>query len=176
MRGVVLKIVPLIFTMTLMACTTAKQPSYVNAAVVPLNDLNLVRPEIPEILTEAAKQPYKVPDDLNCETLNTVIHELNKALGSDYDALKLAERDLIDQGLDEAGSRAVGALRRTTEGVVPFRSWVRKLTGAERYAKRISSTAAAGVTRRAFLKGLRISMNCPMTIPTRPFGQLAMYQ
>ncbi|AXI04454.1 hypothetical protein [Aquirhabdus parva] len=153
-----------------------KQPSYVDAAVVPLSDLNIVRTEIPDILMEASKQPYKIPNDLSCATLDTDIHALNRVLGSDYDVPKSSEHDWIDQGMDEAGSRAVGALRRTTEGVVPFRSWVRKLTGAERYSKKIASTIAAGITRRAFLKGVRVSMMCPLTIPQIPYRQLNLNQ
>jgi hypothetical protein len=172
LRDVFLRITPLLSTSILIACTMAKQPSYVDAAVVPLSDLNIVRTEIPDVLIEASKQPYNIPNNLDCESLNTDIYQLNRVLGSDYDVPKSSEHDWVDQGMDEAGSRAVGALRRTTEGVVPFRSWVRKLTGAERYSKKIATSIAAGITRRAFLKGLRLQMNCPMTLPQTPYRQL----
>src|SRR6266480_371568 len=55
----------------------------------------------------------------------------------------------------------VRALRHTAEGVVPFRGWVRKLSGAERYSKQVAAAIAAGTARRAFLKGLGVSKECP---------------
>lgn len=73
-----------------------------------------------------------------------------------------ANRGLIERGTDAAGGAAVGALRRTAEGVIPFRGWVRKLTGAERYSKRVAAAIAAGTVRRAFLKGLSVAQNCNM--------------
>jgi hypothetical protein len=67
---------------------------------------------------------------------------------------------LIELGFDEAKSAAVGAVRSTAEGLIPFRSWVRKLTGAERYTKRVATAIATGTVRRAFLKGVRLSKGC----------------
>jgi len=51
-------------------------------------------------------------------------------------------------------------LRSTTEGLVPFRGWVRKLSGAERYSKQVQAAIAAGAARRAFLKGLMAAKAC----------------
>src|SRR5664280_2970956 len=58
---------------------------------------------------------------------------------------------LIERGSNEAKSSAVDALRSTTEGIVPFRGWVRKLSGAERYSHKVAASIAAGTVRRAFL-------------------------
>jgi len=44
--------------------------------------------------------------------------------------------------------------------VIPFRGWIRKLTGAERYSKRVAAAITAGAVRRAFLKGVRVMKNC----------------
>ena len=64
------------------------------------------------------------------------------------------------------GGAAVGALRGAAEGVVPFRGWVRKLSGAERYSKDVAAAIAAGTIRRAFLKGLGQAAGC--TAPAAP--------
>ena len=40
------------------------------------------------------------------------------------------------------------AVRRTVEGMVPFRSWVRKLTGAEKHSKEVAASIIAGGVRR----------------------------
>lgn len=57
--------------------------------------------------------------------------------------------------------------------MIPFRGWVRKLTGAERYSRKVSAAIAAGAIRRAYLKGLGQAAGCaapaaPRTAPARP--------
>ncbi len=52
------------------------------------------------------------------------------------------------------------AVRRTTEGVIPFRGWVRKLTGAERVERRVQAAVTAGTIRRAYLKGIAQAAGC----------------
>jgi hypothetical protein len=44
--------------------------------------------------------------------------------------------------------------------VVPFRSWVRKLSGAERYSRDVSAAIAAGIVRRSYLKGVGQVRGC----------------
>ncbi|NTV09929.1 MAG: hypothetical protein HGA47_04045 [Zoogloea sp.] len=145
----------------LSACASQDQSRVVDAATVPLNDLNLVHAEIPAVLAEAEKQPYVVPANLSCVALDTEVRELDSALGPDLDTpASESNPGLIERGSDEAKKAAVGALRRTTEGIVPFRGWVRKLSGAERYSKKVAAAIAAGTVRRAFIKGIRISKDC----------------
>jgi hypothetical protein len=62
---------------------------------------------------------------------------------------------------------AVAAVRRTAEGIIPFRGWVRKLTGAERYARDVSASITAGSLRRSYLKGMRQASGCLKT-PSSP--------
>ena len=38
--------------------------------------------------------------------------------------------------------------------VIPFRGWIRKLSGAERHDKYVQAAITAGAVRRAYLKGL----------------------
>lgn len=41
-----------------------------------------------------------------------------------------------------------------------MRSWVRKLTGAEKYAREVEASIAAGTIRRSYLKGLGQAAGC----------------
>ncbi|WP_374584093.1 hypothetical protein [Ideonella dechloratans] len=131
------------------------------AAVAPLSDLNLVQDKIPPLLQAAQKAPYALPADRSCQALAVDIQALDAVLGADLDAPR-SEDDpsLLDQGTGAAGDAAIGAVRSTTEGVIPFRGWVRKLTGAERHARAVSAAIAAGMVRRAYLKGLGQAAGC----------------
>lgn len=151
----------IIISLTLMACTTQKQSGVVGAAAAPLTDLNLVREKIPEVLVEAQKAPYAVPLDQSCSSLDMSISALDEVLGLDLDAPDSDDPTMIERGSKSAGKAMVGTLRRTLEGVIPFRGWVRKLSGAERYSKQVAQSIASGVVRRSFLKGYRASKECP---------------
>jgi hypothetical protein len=153
--------IPMGLALVLSACATRDQTRFVDAASTPLNDLNLVRVVIPELLVVAQKQPYAVPEERHCESLMVIVQELDAVLGPDLDAPKPRTKpDLMEKGALETKNAAVGAVRRTAEGVVPFRSWIRKLTGAERRSKQIAAAIAAGTARRAFIKGLGVANNC----------------
>lgn len=143
------------------ACATDSTSRIGNAATTPLSDLNVVRAEIPVVLEQAQKGPYLLPDDRSCEALSAEIGKLDEALGADLDTPATESNPgMIERGSDAAGNAAIGALQRTAEGIVPFRGWVRKLSGAERYSKRVSAAVSAGIVRRAFLKGIGVSHAC----------------
>ena len=132
-----------------------------NAAVTPLNDLNLVHAEIPSILIDAQKAPYAAPENLSCDGLSREIIALDTVLGPDLDAVNTrAKPDLVERGSVAVGKAAIGVLRGVTEGVVPYRRWVRKLSGAERYSKEVSAAIEAGTARRSFLKGMAYATAC----------------
>jgi len=131
------------------------------AVVAPLADLNLVRAAIPPALAAAQKAPYAVPGELSCATLEAEIKALDAALGADLDVPAGAgQPTLLERGADAASDAVIGAVRSTTEGVIPFRGWVRKRTGAERYAKEVAAAITAGTIRRAYLKGLGQAAGC----------------
>lgn len=145
----------------LSGCAAPTQKKVGSAATAPLNDLNIISADIPAVLQEARKHPYKTPTDAQCPALVGEIHQLDDALGADLDApASKDDPSLLDQGSDLAEDTAIGALQRTTEGLIPFRSWVRKLTGAERHSKAVSAAIRAGVVRRAYLKGVGSTMGC----------------
>lgn len=143
------------------ACATDHKQRVSDAAVTPLNDLNLVKTPIPEVLKRAKDGAYALADTRECKGLNEEIALLDAALGPDIDAPDEDKPDWLERGGDAAANAAVGALQRTAEGVVPFRSWVRKLSGAERQSRRVREAVIAGGLRRAFLKGVRVQLACP---------------
>ena len=158
-----LAILPLALICALLsACAASKQPNAVQAVSAPLNDLNLLSAEIPAVLSQALKTPYALPPaEQACAAAAEELRALDEALGPDLDAPpQPGNPSLIERGSDAAGDAALGALRRTAEGVVPFRGWVRKLSGAERHSRKVAAAIAAGAVRRGFLKGVRAVKGC----------------
>lgn len=134
--------------------------SLVQKASQPLNDLNLLENRIPAVLTAAAqKGPYAVPADASCAALRTELDELDAALGPDIDAPAVPGSDssLVVKAVGYVGQKAVDSVSTTVntmvDGVLPLRSWVRKLSGAERYSDEVAAAVSAGRIRRPFLKG-----------------------
>jgi len=150
-----------LLALALVACSTPEKSRITDAGTAPLVDLNLVRATIPAILLEAKKQPYALPADQTCSALTGQIQALDEALGPDLDTpASESNPSLIERGVTTAGDAAVDAIKGAAEGLLPFRGWLRKLTGAELHSKEVSSAIAAGSVRRSFLKGFRVAQNC----------------
>lgn len=151
----------ILITLVLTACASGDRADVQSAATAPLTDLNLIKQDIPSVLLDARAKPYAVPVDTHCAALAAEVTQLDEVLGDDIDAPDSdSEVSTIKRGSRAARKAAVGAIRSTTEGVIPFRSWVRKITGAERYSKKAAEAVAAGMVRRAFLKGFKMSRGC----------------
>jgi hypothetical protein len=150
-----------VWMLALAGCAASKPSALEDAATTPLRDLNVVRASIPPLLSEAQKQPYLLPSDLSCEALSADVRALDQLLGPDLDAPATESSPrLIERASKTVDDAAVGALQHTAEGVVPFRGWVRQLSGAERYSKKVAAAIAAGAVRRGFLRGLRAARGC----------------
>lgn len=135
------------------------------AMITPLTDLNVVREEIPDVLETARKGPYQWPFEEGCARLQDAIDALDMALGRDIDTPAAnASTDLMDKGLNLAENSGVGMVRRTMEDLVPFRNWLRKLSGAESHSRQVAASIQAGHMRRAYLKGLRAGLKCPAPV------------
>jgi hypothetical protein len=131
------------------------------AATAPLTDLNLLKAKIPEVLLAAQQAPYAPPTDPTCEGLGAEIKLLDAALGADLDAPPGPEASLLDKGRSEVHDAAVGAVKSSAEALIPFRGWLRKLSGAEKASRQVTKAIAAGIVRRAYLKGLGQAKGCP---------------
>src|SRR3954447_17482738 len=163
--------VSVLFVVALTACATTKTQiregapttgQFTDAAQAPLKDLNVVRAEIPWILKDAQKAPYAMPIDHSCSALASEIRSLDEVLGADLDTPPSdVNQGYVERGTAFVGHEAVAAVRHTAEDLVPFRSWVRRLTGAERYSREVVAAITAGTVRRAFLKGLGEAAQCP---------------
>ncbi len=133
-----------------------------DAVASPFQDLNLVRTKIPPALAALNNQPYGPPQDTSCVGLTAAVMELDGILGPDLDTQAVAG--------NRARSAATSALQGAAHGVVPFRSWVRKLTGAETHARKLAMAIITGTARRAYLKGLGQAEGCsppaaPLLLP-----------
>jgi hypothetical protein len=137
------------------------------AATTPLSDLNLVNAPIPQVLIDAQRAPYGEPADGTCAGLSAAVRALDAVLGPDLDVPpQPGNPGLIERGAGLAGQAATQSVRGVAEAVVPFRNWVRKISGAERYSRDVAAAIAGGTVRRAFLKGMGQMRGC--TFPAAP--------
>ncbi|HEX7884516.1 MAG TPA: hypothetical protein VF474_00935 [Phenylobacterium sp.] len=134
-----------------------KHESVQGAATTPLRDLNVVRTKIPEVLLQALEDPYaRPPRSFKCPALVALVRPLDEALGPDIDRVLPGDENLMDRGR----STALGAAADFASDAIPFRGWVRKLSGAEAHDKLVQSAIIAGNVRRAYLKGLGEAKGC----------------
>lgn len=134
-----------------------KRESVQGAATAPLRDLNVVRAKIPEVLIQALADPYaRPPRSFKCAALIAMVRPLDEALGPDIDRILPGDENLMDRGR----STALGVAADFASDAIPFRGWVRKLSGAEAHDKLVQSAIIAGNVRRAYLKGLGESKGC----------------
>ena len=138
------------------------------ALSAPLHDVNLVRTKIPDVLLDAIDAPYARPRPITCMEIGAELAPLDDALGADLDRPpSKTNPGLIQRSGTFAGNSAVEAVRATAEGIIPYRSWVRKLTGAEAQDRLVRAAIEAGAVRRAYLKGLGLDHHCaPPAAPT----------
>lgn len=136
------------------------------AIVTPLHDVNLIRTKIPDILLDAIDAPYARPRPLTCPEIAAEIAPLDRALGPDLDhPVNPGDVGLLQRG----ETLAVGALKDAAGDLIPMRSWVRMLSGAERHDKLVAAAITAGGVRRAYLKGLGLAERCDN--PAQPLEQ-----
>lgn len=143
----------------------AERENLQGAVAAPLRDLNVMRTKIPPVLLEALSDPYYRPpgQKLSCTDLSDLMEPLNQALGADLDEPSKDEDDVVSKGrmVEKGKGAAYGALASTTSGFIPFRGWVRKLSGAEKHDQLVQAAITAGAVRRGYLKGLGESRGCP---------------
>lgn len=147
----------------------AEHENLTGAVAAPLRDLNVLRTKIPPVLLESMADPYYRPPTkkLSCGDIDALIEPLNQALGADLDEPSKDQDDLVQKG----HGAALGLVAGATSGVIPFRGWVRKLTGAEKHDSYVQAAITAGAVRRGYLKGLGESRGC--LPPATPSHMLA---
>jgi hypothetical protein len=170
----------------LAACTTTPLPepgrvrttdqvnkgSLAGAASSPLRDVNILRTKIPQVLLDSLSDPYTRPFPMTCKEIAALIAPLDEALGPDMDQPKptKADQGLIADSRDFLADEAMREMVGMAQDIIPYRGWVRRLTGAERHDKLVRSAITAGGIRRGYLKGVGLAKGCkPPAAPT-PFS------
>jgi hypothetical protein len=154
------KLLLAVLAVALSACATSQQEKVGSIAATPLNDLNVGNTVIPPVLQKAKAQPYAMPADMACATLQAEVDLLDVALGADIDEPEPESDNSGSRAEKVVGGAALGAMQRTVEGAIPFRGWLRKLSGAERHARDVAAAITAGSVRRGFLKGIAVTRAC----------------
>ncbi len=136
--------------------------SWGDAAMAPLEDLNLKREQIPLILQDAVNKPYDLTGLDRCDAIAREVRKLDALLGKDFDEPPPPKDDstLGEKSGKVANDAAVGAVRGASRSIIPFRGLVRQMTGADAHAKEVDNAIQAGKVRRAYLKGVGMNKNC----------------
>jgi len=134
----------------------ANRESVEGAVAAPLRDVNVLRTKIPDVLLNAMADPYARPVPGTCARITALILPLNGALGADLDEAATDEDDLVNRG----NGAVLGVVASAASSAIPFRGWVRKLSGAEKHDNLVNAAITAGAVRRAYLKGLGETHGC----------------
>ena len=160
----------------LAGCSAASQVQrgFGDAVTSPLVDLNVRRDQIPTVLLQAQANPYDQRNLNQCSTVGAEIARLNEALGPDRDEPPAPNGSTLNERAQDALAKAaLDAIKNAAADFIPYRNWIRALTGAQARSKTVQDSIEAGRLRRAFLKGLGMQLNCsPPAAPAwfRPRG------
>jgi hypothetical protein len=111
------------------------------------------------VLIEARKTTYALPSPLTCRTIFDAVDALDAELAPDLDAASTQIK---------SGMSATEIGETVVHGLIPMRSWIRKLSGAEKNANAVQAAILAGSVRRGYLKGVGLQMKCKP--PAAPLG------
>lgn len=136
------------------------------AAAIPLRDVGLIRPEIP-LLLRNLQYPYSTATLTDCTVVTREIGQLDAVLGPES-YQPGPNRNIWDRSGDFVEEQTIEAAESTAEDLIPFRSWVRRISGASRAERDALRAVANGQQRRTFLRGYGASLGCPSMIPPPP--------
>lgn len=151
-----------------------KKDGLSDAVLAPAEDFNLKRDKIPEQL-RAIKQIYTLPPDPACVDIAAEVIALDAVLGPDEDDQSpKTKKSRTDKVEEEAEKFTVGAVSSATTSFIPFRSLVRRATGASAHTKKVRRAYLRGLQRRAYLKGVGGQMGC--AAPAAPLSVVGQSQ
>jgi hypothetical protein len=122
-------------------------------ATGPVRDVGVAKTEIPPVLARAAANPYSLGGTANCAQIRSGMNALSAALGTDFTAHPPGRENRAGK-LAEAGGKTL------VNGLLPFRSLVREISGAAPAQRRLNYAVDAGYARRGFLRGLAVGRKC----------------
>lgn len=141
--------------------TVQRPNTLADAATTPLSDLNVKRVKIPEVLQRAVRDPYDPRGMGECRGIAAEVDRLDDALGPDADDVTPPDdRTKNQKRADDAHAVAVTAMREGVSSAIPFRGWVRQLSGAAKQQREVQQAITAGSIRRGYLKGVGMRLNC----------------
>jgi hypothetical protein len=133
---------------------------FTDAALSPLEDLNLRKDEVPGVLA-AISNPYQVDHDASCVDIASEIETLDAVLPPDWDELTEEEQaSLSELAADTASDGVLGVVASEARGLIPYRGWVRRLSGANSHEKKVRAAFDRGRARRTYLKAIGRTKNC----------------
>ncbi len=144
-----------------------QQGGFLNAAATPLRDVGLIRPDVPDLI-ENLTYPYEMQG--LAEGCPAVLYEIGRldAILGDENYQPSAERGMYARAGNAAGDYAVDSVADAAADLVPYRSWVRRLSGASGRDRKAAAAYALGEQRRTFLRGFGAALGCPWIIPNPP--------
>lgn len=159
-----------ILALSLAACSSGRtadtRRGVGDAAYIPLRDVGLMRPEIP-LLLRNLQYPYSTASLANCAAVTREIGQLDSVLGPES-YQPGPNRNVWDRSGDFVEEQTISAAESTAQDLIPFRSWVRRISGASRAERDALRAVANGQQRRTFLRGYGASLGCPGMIPPPP--------
>lgn len=129
------------------------------AAMSPLEDVNLKRDKIPKRL-QAIKNPYDIAASVTCAEIASEVRALDVILGRDWDIPPPDKAALKERAADGASTAFLDTVASEASGLIPYRGIVRTVSGANRHAKKVRKAYERGSHRRTFLKGLGHVKGC----------------
>ena len=130
-----------------------------DAALSPLEDVNLKRASIPEEFI-SIKNPYLVDPEITCTEIAIEVTELDGLLGRDWDIPPPDKKGLSERAADGASTAFLDAVASGASGIIPYRGLVRSVTGANRHASKVRKAYERGSHRRTFLKAMGLAKGC----------------
>ena len=146
------------------------QDGFSDAAMSPLEDVNLKRDKIPEVF-QGIRNPYDVNIEISCDEIAAEIDRLTAVLGRDWDIPPPDKEGLSARAADGASTAFLDTVAGTASGVIPFRGVVRTVTGANSHARKVRKAYERGSHRRTFLKGIGLVKDCPYPASPLPLPE-----
>lgn len=160
----------LVLSVALGACSSGRtaetRRGVGGAASIPLRDIGLIRPDIP-LLLRNLQYPYSTVTLSDCAAVTREIGELDSVLGPES-YQPGPNRNAWDRSGDFVEEQTIEAAQSTAQDLIPFRSWVRRISGASAAEREALRAVANGQQRRTFLRGYGASLGCPSMIPPPP--------
>lgn len=116
--------------------------------------------EVPEKLRAIQDDPYSMEGMGRCANIIQEVEELNSVLGPDV-------HERVEKTRGQKRGATVGRVASSVAGsIIPFRSLIGEVTGANAERRRYAEAVYAGTVRRGFLKGVGLERGC--RAPARP--------